>query len=56
MEAEKDVVAQDIPDGGEHGRPRTKRELDDRLEVALAELTDLNRTSRSRTRTVAACE
>ena len=40
MEAQEDVITRGtLRDGGEHRRPRTKRELDDGLQVAVAELT-----------------
>ena len=55
MEAEKDVVAHHLPYGGEHRRPRSKRELNDSLKVALTELTDLDSTYTHGDRTVAAC-
>jgi hypothetical protein len=56
VEAEKDVVAHDLPYGGEHGRPRSKRELNDSLKVALMELADLDSTFTHGDRTVAACD
>jgi hypothetical protein len=55
MQAEKDVVTQEIPHRGEDGCPRTERELNDGLEVALTELADLNCTFRHGDRKVAAC-
>ena len=42
METEKDVVTQDVPYGREHRRPCAKRQLDDSLEVALPELTNVD--------------
>ena len=56
VEAEKDVVAHDVPYGGEHGSPRSKRELNDSLKVALTELTDLDSTLTHGDRTVATCD
>ena len=44
VEAEKNVLAQDTPVGGKHGRPRSQRQLNDGPEVVLTELTDLNDT------------
>ena len=55
MQAEKDVVTQDIPHRREHGCPRTERELNDGVKVALTELADLNCTFCHGDRTVAAC-
>jgi hypothetical protein len=56
VQAEKDVVAHDLPHGGEHGSPSSKRELNDSLKVGLAELTDLDSTFTHGDRTVAACD
>jgi hypothetical protein len=56
VQAEKDVVAHNLPYGGEHGRPRSKRELNDNLKVALTELTDLESNFTHGDRTEAACD
>ena len=42
VQAEKDVITQDIPHGGKHRCPRAQRELNDGLKVAIAELADLD--------------
>jgi hypothetical protein len=54
MQAEKDVVTQDIPHRGEHRCPRAQRELNDGFEVGSTKLADLNRIFCNGDRTVAA--
>jgi hypothetical protein len=42
MEAQENLVAENLSDRREHGLPGTKRELDDHIQVALSELTDFD--------------
>ena len=42
VQAEKDVIAENVSHGREHGRPGAKRELDDRVDVVLGERADLD--------------